>query len=151
MEQQIETIERQGFGYEPFEWVEDFGGEEEEFEKNLKKRKFIVKEVLEGYDKATNDDAILTLECWRTEFEEIKVTSTPRKDGDIIFRIPKHIAKHLPPPESYRRARQALIHEAIKNDDYELLKRIMPQNPIVFEKRCRKEKIIREYFRGQGL
>lgn len=144
----VEKVVREGWGYKDMpkldlEEIEII----KQFNEDHKKSKSIVKEILECYPLATNNYFILQIEFLRV-LELLEVTSG--KDN-FVFKIPRDKIKFIPSPESITRASRSLISDAIKEDNYELLKKIVPQNPIVFEKRIRREKIIREYFRRKRL
>lgn len=145
----IPKIERKGFGYTPI----SYGEEEElieEFSQSQRKKKLVVKEVLETWSPARNSDVLLVWEAWRTEFPEIEVTTG--KDN-IIFKIPKRIVKLLTSPETYTRARRQLISEIYKegllSNNFEEFKKLIPTNKSVIELRKKRERVIMEYFKRQ--
>lgn len=78
--------------YKPFQYFEKEGDEFAYFEKNLKKSKLMVEEILRGWEKARNSDFLLFLEYLRVKYPEIEVTSSER---NIIFKFPKKIIKEL--------------------------------------------------------
>ena len=146
---EIEKVERQGFGYIPFTaWLdeEDLSKGIEQYEENHYKKKLLIKEILLGWEKARNNDFLMVMEAYRTEFPEIEVT-----DGkiNVIFKIPKKIVKFLPPPESYRRARQSLILDCKRKGDMELLKELMPTDPFVIIQRMKTERIMHDFFASE--
>jgi len=132
-----QRITRKGFGYKPFE---GYGiGEQlvEAFARTHKKRKLIVKEVLETWDAATNNDRLMDFECLRVEFPEIQVTSSKE---NIIFKFPRKIIQFMPSPESYTRARRSLNTQGIG----------LPTNDLVFLKRMKRQRTMRQYFKKDG-
>ena len=112
----------------------------------FKTKQEIVQHVLEGYELARNNDTVMELECLRTEFPCIEVTSG--KDN-IIFKFPRKWLRAilLTPFEDYRRCRQKLIADAIEIGDKEKLDLLLPTDPEVRERRIKKQKVLREYFR----
>lgn len=130
---QTETIERQGFGYEPSSWELDLDKEIEEWETNLKKNKLIIEEICDAWSPATNSYALLYLEFLKTKFESIEVTSG--KDN-LIFKIPKKLARRLTSPESVGRAFRVLNSKG----------KCLPTNEAVFLKRMIRQKALRQYF-----
>lgn len=133
-EKEIETIERKGFGYNPISYGEDLDEEVEEIERQFKRNKAVVKEILETYDKATNNDMILYFEALRTLFDDIIVTNSHEY---IIFKFPRKDIKYFPSPESISRSRRILNQAGIG----------LPTNPHVFLRRMRRQKAIRQYFK----
>lgn len=135
----IERIERVGFGYKPipevYEYTESLS-ELKEFSESHKRRKEIVRQVLDGWIPARNSDVLMYWECLRTEFPDIQLTSS---NENIIFKIPKRLIKFLPSSESYRRPRQQFNAKGL----------LLPTDPLVIEKRRAREKAIRTYFRGE--
>ena len=132
-----EKIIRQGFGYKPTDYDVNFK-EIREFSEQHKKNKNLVKEILEGWDVATNSDVLLYFEFLKIKFEDIRITSTPGKEGDIIIRIPKNQLLFLTPPESVSRARRSLNKLGIG----------LPTLQSVFISRMRRQRTMRKYFRG---
>lgn len=144
----LEKIERKGWGYKDMPKL-DLSEIEgiKQFNEDHKQNKSIVREILEYYPLATNNDFILYIEALRV-LELMEVTS-----GKInfVFKIPRDKIKFILSPESITRARRSIIQETMKADNYELLKKIVPQNPAVFQKRIKREKTLREYFRIKRL
>ena len=126
----------QGYGNYPFLLDEEFIKEIEYFEDDFNKNKTIVKEILETWDPATNDDALLYFEFLRTKFQDIKVTSGPK---DILIRIPKRliINFHITSPESVTRARRKLNELGVG----------LPTRRAIFIRRMKRQKVLRQYFR----
>ena len=150
-EKKVETILRKGFGYVPFtEWVEDGNKLIESFDESHKRRKLITKEVLEVWDKSRNNDRLMDWEALRVEFpDDIEVVKGKlKKNGKTatFFKISDECVPFLPSPESYTRARRSLISDAMKKGDVESLKKLMPTDPTVIERRMKREKAIRNYF-----
>lgn len=131
----IETIEREGFGYEPFDYDID---EVEELEENIKKNKLIVKEILESYDKATNNDLILYFEFLRVKFQDIQVTSSKE---NIIFKFPRKQIKYFNSPETITRCRRLLNQDGIG----------LPTNKAVLIRRSKRQKILKEILKKQEI
>ena len=129
----IEKIERQGMGYIPSNVWE---GDILEFDQDHKKYTLVVKEILENYDKATNNDFILFIE-YLNLMDLIQVTSSQE---DIIIRIKKEKARYIPNPESITRARRTNNAKGIG----------LPTNPLVFENRAKRHKVIKQYFGGKN-
>ena len=131
--QENEVIERNGFGYSPeIDYGEDTH-EIEELNENIKKTKFLVKEILTGWDKSTNNDVLLYFEFLRTKYPEIIVTSS---SDFVIFKFPKKLVKYFNSPESVTRARRILNNQGIG----------LPTNPLVFKRRMKRQKLMRRYF-----
>lgn len=130
---QIEKVEREGFGYRNLEKL-DLTEEEsiKEFEEEHKRYKNMVKEILEYYDKATNNDFILYIEFLRL-LGLMQVTSG--KDN-FVLKIPRDKIKFIPSPESITRARRVLNSKGIG----------LPTNINVFKRRLKRQKAIRQYF-----
>ncbi len=128
-----QKIERQGFGYNEMEKLDIDIKEIKEFEENHRKHKAVVKEVLEGWDPATNNDFFLYIEVLRVLglMEE-----TSGKDN-FILKIKRENIHFIPSPESITRARRSLNSKGIG----------LPTNPKVFEKRMRRQKALRQYFK----
>lgn len=144
----VEKVIRQGWGYKDMsrldlEEIEII----KQFDEDHKQNKSIVREILEYYPLATNNDFILYIEALRV-LGLLEVTSG--KDN-FIFKIPRDKVRYIISPESVTRARRSLIQEALKDDNYELLKKIVPQNPAVFNRRIKREKVLREYFKRKRL
>ncbi len=141
--QVIETIEREGFGYKDFpkldlkeiEIIKDFDEKHSQY-------KQIVKEILEYYPYATNNDFILQIEFLRV-LGLLEVTSG--KDN-FTFKIPRDKIKFIPSPESITRARRSLIQECFKKENFALLDKIVPQNPNVLKRRMKRERLLKIYF-----
>jgi hypothetical protein len=134
MYQDNEKVIRQGMGYkdkERIDWGNEIG---EDFEAQHKKYKVIIREILESYDKATNNDLILCFEFWNL-MEQIKITQS-RDNKEIIVRIQKDKVPFIVVPESIRRARQSLNAQGIG----------LAANPEVLEMRKKRSKAIRDYF-----
>ena len=129
----IEKEVRKGFGYSQIDYGLSDEDIAEQFEISHKKRKEVVRQVLDGWEKARNSDTLLYWECLRLEFPDIQVTSS--KDN-IIFKIPKQLVKFLPSPESYRRPRQQFNHKGL----------FLPTIQSVIDRRCKREKAMREHF-----
>jgi len=129
---QIERIERNGMGYKnEIDWGNEIG---EDFEAQHKKYKLIIQEILESYDKATNNDLILCFEFWNL-MEQIKITQS-RDNKEIIIRIEKDKVPFIVVPESIRRCRQSLNAKGIG----------LATDPKVLEMRKSRSKAIRNYF-----
>ena len=144
----LEKIERKGWGYKDMPKLDL---EEEtiikQFDENHKQIKSIIKEVLEYYPLATNNDFVLQIEVLRV----LGLLEVTPGSLNFVFKIPREKIKNVISPESVTRARRRLIQEAMKDDNYELLKKIVPQNPIVFQRRIKREKALREYFGRRRL
>jgi hypothetical protein len=131
----IERVERLGMGYKnEIDWGNEVG---EDFEAQHKKYKEIIKEILESYDKATNNDLILCFEFWNL-MEQIKITQS-KDNKEIIVRIQKDKVPFIVVPESIRRARQSLNAQEIG----------LATNPKVLEMRKQRSKKIRDYFASE--
>lgn len=132
---QIEKVERLGMGYRnEIDWGNEVG---EDFEAQHKKNKLIIQEILESYDKATNNDLILCFEFWNL-MEQIKITQS-RDNKEIIVRIQKDKVPYIVVPESIRRCRQSLNAQGIG----------LATNPNVLEMRKSRSKKIRDYFASE--
>ncbi len=132
-EKQIEKIERKGFGYKPdIDYGLDL--EEKNFEEQIKRNKPIIKEILETWDKSTNNDVLLYFELLRTKFPNIQVTSS---NENVIFKFPKKDVPYFPSPETITRIRRILNKKGIG----------LPTNPDVFKRRMRRQKALRNYFK----
>lgn len=146
----VEIIERKGFGYKDLPKLDLSESEMiqslEEYKENQKRKKLLVQEVLEGWDLCRNNDRILDIECLRTEFQDIQVTSG--KDN-IVIRIPRKLILSLPSPEAYTRIRRSLILSAIKEDDMSKVGRLIPTNLNILNRRLKREKVLREYFKKE--
>jgi hypothetical protein len=129
----VERILRVGFGYTPFDYGEDTN---EEDVLNLRKNQPLIKEILETYDKSTNNDVILYFEFLRMKLEDIEVTSS--KDN-VIFKIPKKIVKYIPSPETVTRCRRVLNKKGIG----------LPTDNSVFIRRMKRQASIRKYFKDR--
>ena len=129
---QIERIERSGLGYKnEIDWGDSIS---ENFEEEHKKHKLAIKEILESYPKATNNDFILYIEFLNL-MNMIKITeSKDRKE--VIIRIEKSKVPFITVPESVRRARQSLNAQGIG----------LATNLEVLEMRKSRSKAIRNYF-----
>lgn len=134
MIQEIEKIEREGFGYknlpkldlETDELVEDFA-------ETHKIYKYLVQEILEDYDKATNNDFILFIESLRT----LELCDTTSGKENFIFKIKRKDIKKIPSPESITRARRSLNAKGIG----------LPTDKRVLIRRGRRQATIRKYFK----
>jgi len=112
----------------------DFGDSYiEEFEKDLLKKKQIVKRVLTQSNPATNNDFILQLLCLKAEFKSIDLRATR---DNIILTIPKYQLKRISSPESYTRVRRTLNKQGIG----------LPSDERVSERRGLKQKAIKKYY-----
>ncbi len=127
-----EKIERQGFGYIKPEIDLD---EIQKFSESHGRMKNVVREVLEGWDKATNNDVLLYFEVLRC-LELIKITYGKE---DVIIRIKYPEIPYIPSPESITRARRSLNSLGIG----------LPTSKAVFLKRQRRQSVIRQYFSGR--
>lgn len=131
---EIEKIERQGFGYKPdIDYGTDL--EEREWDSQIKRNKPLVKEILESWDKSTNNDVLLYFEVLRMKFEGIEVTSSHDK---VIFKFPKKDVPFFPSPETITRIRRILNNKGIG----------LPTNPEVFKRRMKRQQSIRQYFKN---
>lgn len=124
---EIESYEKKE--YSPFGVEVD---EIQKFDENHKKYKLIVQDILENWDKSTNNDVLLYFEVLRY-LELIKITSSR---DDIIIRIKKAVVPFIPSPESITRARRALNSIGIG----------LPTSKAVFLRRMRRQDSIRKYF-----
>lgn len=132
-----EIVERKGVGYKPLDDMDfDFAEEMEGYERNQRLIKLLVQQIIEGWDPASNNDALLTLEFWRTKFEDIEVTSS--KDM-IIYKIPKSIIRQLNAPESISRARRTLNVKGL----------CLPTNDKVYLRRMKRQKVLQKYYGGK--
>lgn len=147
MEQQIETIERQGTGYSDLPKIDYDSDAIARYDKEVKFYKAIVLDVLKNTPECTSNDFILYIEVLRS-LSLMYVTS-----GTINyhFTLNKDDLKNVPSPETITRIRRALISEAIKKDNFELFKRIIPQNKSVLIARLKKEKVMRDYYNRSRL
>ena len=134
-----EKVVRKGHGYQPIDeaWDEDIGEIYEQVKAGFGKRTNIVKECL-SWMPCRDNDRFLDLEALRTEFPEIKVTSSKE---NLIYKIPKKLLKFLPSPESYSRIRRKL------NEKGEFLS----ENPNVIERRKKREKAYRKFFQKRKI
>lgn len=129
----IEKIERVGVGYKELP-VLDLNIDDifSNYENNHKKYKIIIKEVLDYYPLATNNDFVLYLEVLRA-LDLCEVTSG--KDN-FVFKIKRENIKFLPMPETIRRCRQFLNSKG----------QCLPTDLRVLELRKRREIVIRNFF-----
>ena len=118
---------------EPLNKVDYWNEDLEELDKDQKKKKLIVENVLKNNTQARNSDFILFFECLRQEFRDIEVKD---KNNYLEFKIPKEIFKSNISPESYRRSRQKFNQEG----------KYLPTNQRVLERRKRKERTMKIYF-----
>ena len=132
---ETEIVERRGMGYKnEIDWGNEIG---EDFEAQHKKNKLIIQEILESYDKSTNNDLILCFEFWNL-MEQIKITQS-RDNKEIIIRIQKDKVPFIVVPESIRRCRQSLNANGIG----------LATNPQILEMRKSRSKKIRDYFASE--
>jgi len=131
---QVERIVRSGMGYKDIPKI-DYGNEiTESFELNHKKNKLVVKEILEGFDKATNNDFILCVEFWNL-MNQIKITNS--NDGkEVIIHIEKDRISNITSPESITRCRRVLNNSGIG----------LPTRELVRERRFTRAKALKKYF-----
>lgn len=132
---EIERIERDGYGYTPISYGDD-EFEELDVEHHLKRYKALTQEILTKWDKSTNSDVLLYFEALRTLFEGIQVTSSA---DFVIFKFPKKDIKYFPSPETITRCRRMLNSKGIG----------LPTNPYVLEKRAKRQRAIRRYFKNE--
>jgi len=135
---ETEIVERKGVGYNQLPKLE-LSNEDlfSDFEKSHKKYKLIVKEVLESWNPATNNDLFLYLEVLRA-LDLLQATSG--KDN-FVFKIKREDIKFLPCPESIRRSRQSLNAKGL----------CLPTDPRVLELRKRRETSVRNYFAREKI
>lgn len=135
-EKKVESIIRQGFGYKNLDKL-DLEEKEilHEFEEKHKYYKNVIKEILEYYPLATNNDFILYVEFLRV-LDLCQVTSG--KDN-FVFKIPRNKIKFVPSPESCTRGRRSLNQIGIG----------LPTNLNVFKKRMKRQRVLRQYFREE--
>lgn len=131
---QTEFIERQGYGYKDLPKL-DFEEEEiiQQFDENHKRNKAVVKEILEYYPLARENDLVLYIELLRC-LDLCTVTSG--KDN-FVFKIPRDKVKFVPSSESISRARRSLNAKGIG----------LPNNPIIIQRRLKRQKALQKYFR----
>jgi len=127
-----EKIERNGFEYEPPEIEID---EIQKFAENHGKYKNIVREVLEGWEKATNNDVLLYFEVLKC-LELIKITYSKE---DVIIHIKYPDVPYIPSPESITRARRSLNEKKIG----------LPTSKAIFLRRMKRQSTIRQFFSGK--
>ena len=133
---EVESVERKGHGYSPTEHYGSDLAEVEEYREQTKRNKPIVKEILESWDDATNNDTLLFFEFLRVKYPDIEVTSS--KDN-VIFKFPKNQVKFFPSPESVTRVRRSLNSKGIG----------LPTNPKVFKRRMKRQKVIQQFYRKE--
>ena len=141
-----EHIKRGYIHFDYFEFPSEITQEEiDKQNKYFQSKMDIVKYVLEGYELARNYDTVMELECLRMEFPMIEVTSG--KDN-IIFKFPRKWIRAIlkTPFEDYRRARQKLIENAIKEDNKKELNLLLPTIQEIRDRRIKKRELLREYF-----
>ena len=130
---QLEIEKKQPLINEEIDWGDDTL-EIEEFAKNTELKKILVEKVLTRWTKTTNNDRLLDLECLRAEYpDDISITTD---DKTIYIKIPKKLMKFLPPPESYRRQRQAIQSSG----------KCLPTDEKVRMRRKRLFRIIKKYY-----
>ena len=127
-----EIIERSGFGYEKPDVEID---EIQKFAENHGKYKNVVKEVIEGYDKASNNDFILFIEVLKW-LDLIKITYGKE---DVIIRFKYGDVPYIPSPESITRARRTLNSVGL----------CLPTSKAVFLRRMRRQVGIKLFFSGK--
>lgn len=130
---EIEKIERQGMGYKDFPKL-DITDEDmiSDFEEQHKRHKLIVKEVIEGWDMASNNDFLLYIEVLRA----LGLLEATSGKINFVFKIKREDLKKIPSPESITRARRSLNEKNL----------CMPTDPRVIERRRKREKAVRDYF-----
>lgn len=111
-------------------------GEEvfESVENERKKKNYVVEQILNKSEAATNNDVILYLECLNYEFDKVKLKS---EGENIVLKIPKRMLRFIGSPETYTRSRRTLNKRGIG----------LPTSEEVIKRRAKKEKAIREYFK----
>jgi len=133
LERQKEIIEREGTGYKDLPKYELTESELiGQFDFSHAKYKKIIQEICNDWKPATNSDFFLYIEVLRC-LNLCEVTSG--KDN-FIFKIPRDKLKYIPCSESIRRSRQALNQKFL----------CLPTNPLIIERRAKREKAIRKYF-----
>jgi hypothetical protein len=135
-EPKSEHIEREGWGYKNLEKL-DLEEHEiiETFDENHIRYKSMIKEILEYYSLATNNDFILMVEFWRLLGF---CTVTSGKDN-FVFKIPRNMIKYIPNPECSSRVRRALNSKGVG----------LATNKSVLLKRSKNQKAITKYFAMQ--
>jgi len=131
-EQQTETIIRKGMGYKnEIDWGDECY---ENFKEQQRKYKCLIQEILENYNKATNNDVILIFEFWNL-MGQMKITeSADRKE--VIVHIKKEDVPFITSPETITRIRRILNSKNIG----------LPTNKEVFLRRMKRQESIRKYF-----
>lgn len=128
-----ETIERNGYGYKDFPKLELV--EEDVIKKiaeNHKRNKSVVREILEYYDLARENDFVLYIEALRV----LDLCTVTSGSENFVFKIPRDKIKFIPASESISRARRSLNAKNIG----------LPKNPITIQRRMKREKALRRYF-----
>lgn len=135
IEKETEKIERYGFGYKELPKLEiDEDDLIESFEDQHKRYKAIVKEIIETWSPASNNDFLLYIEVLRV-LELMTVTSG--KDN-YVFKIKKGDLRYIPSSETITRTRRALNAKG----------ECLPSNPKVLLRRSQRQATLRKYFGG---
>lgn len=114
-------------------------------EKSERIRKEVTKRTLIRSSVATNNMFALFIECLREE--GLAEVTTGYKTLHIDISLDD--LNKIPNPESYLRARRSLIENAVKENNEELLDKIMPSNPLIREAMIQKEKSLREFYKNE--
>lgn len=132
-----EVIIRKGFGYKDLPKF-DLIDEEilRNFEEKHSRYKAVVREILEEYDKATNNDFILYIEVLRV----LGLVEATSGKNNFVFKIKREDLKKIPSSESITRARRSLNTKGIG----------LPTNNAILILRSRKQKALREYFKNEN-
>ena len=131
-----EVILRNGVGYFPVIDIE----EEQilaEFKEDHQKYKLLVKEIINSWDKSSNNDFLLYIEVLRM----LDLCEVTQSKENIILKFKKDKIKYIPSSESISRSRRAW------NQSGECL----PSNPRILELRRKRESAIRRYFSQKGV
>ena len=130
----VESVEREKYGYNQMEKL-DFIEEEiiKEFDEDHKRYKAIVREILETWEKSTNNDFLLYIETLRV----LDLLQTTSGKDNFVFKIPRDKIKYIPSPESITRARRSLNAVGVG----------LPTNLEVMKRRMKRHKALQKYFR----
>ncbi len=134
MQRQIETIEREGMGYNEMPKI-DFEEEEiyEQFVESHPMYKRVVEEVINNFSPASNNDFILQIEFLKA----LGLAIVYSNQGDIVIRIKKSNLKRVPSPETSSRIRRTLNTHG----------KCLPTSEKVLIRRAKRHKALKKYFR----